>query len=136
MPGPIVTPASSPLKWLARLRVGATTKRHNRLALRAYEDLAHWASEERKKETQAVAAADAASREWGLSGLAREGEAEIRAAFRENWRNQKSQTARYVQDLQDKEAILHAAWRYIRRRPWPENPHRDEIERLARGWEE
>jgi hypothetical protein len=69
------------------------------------------------------------------SGQAGFEDGEVRDSFAQRWRDRKSAAERALEDLHDSENVLHRRWRDFVGRPWPENPHRDEIERLTAGWE-
>ena len=123
---------------LHAVRIGDTTKRNNRLAERVYEDLARWARDDIQAEARELEAKreELNKRNLSYSGHANSEEARIRGEFAHRWRDRRTAADREIEDLHDSENVLHQMWRKIVRRPWPENPHRDEIERLTAAWEE
>ena len=121
---------------LAALRIGDTTKRNNRLALRVYEDLIRWARDVLREEAGELDAAERRARERGIAGpgLGQQEQGRIRDAFAQRWRDRKSEADRMIEDLHDSENVLHRAWRNVKR-PWPENPYEEELQRISQGWE-
>jgi hypothetical protein len=122
---------------LHAVRIGDTTKRNNRLALREYEDLIRWARDVLQEEARELDAKreELNKRNLLYSGLANAEDSRIRDAFAQRWRDRKSAADRALEDLRDSENVLHRRWRNIVRRPWPENPHEEELRRISRGWE-
>lgn len=123
---------------LSAVRVGDTTKRNNRLALRVYEDLIRWARDVLQEEARELDAnrEELNKRNLLYSGHANAADGQIRDRFAQRWRDRKSEADRRIEDLHDSENVLHRTWRDLVGRPWPENPHREEIERLSQGWEQ
>lgn len=72
---------------LSAVRVGDTTKRNNRLALRVYEDLIRWARDVLQEEARELAAAEERARERRIAGpgLGQQEQGRIRDAFAQRW---------------------------------------------------
>lgn len=140
MPGLMVEPAgvgTAAKGTLAAFRIGDTTKRNNRLALRQYEDLVRWARDVLQEEARELDAKreELNKRNLFYSGYANSEETRIRDAVAQRWRDRKSEADRKIEDLHDSENVLHRAWRKLKR-PWPENPYEEELQRISQGWEE
>jgi hypothetical protein len=121
------------------MRFGSGTRRSatTGLRLREYEDLVRWARDVHREEGRALDAVEERARQRGIAGpgLGQQEQREVRDAFAQRWRDRKSAADRALDDLRDSENVLHRRWRNIVRRPWPENPHREELWRLTQGWE-
>ncbi len=116
--------------WTARRDIA----RNNDLALQEYEDLYRWAKDDGHKEDQAVDDQMKAPRDWGDPPNEQVVE-RMRREFAIRWRNRKSQSERTISALRYSENFIHWIYRAVQR-PWPENPHADEIRVLTRRWED
>lgn len=123
---------------LSAVRIGDTTKRNNRLALREYEDLARWARDVLQEEASELNGAEERARERRIAGpgLGQQELGRVRDVFAQRWRDRKSASDRALEDLHDSENVLHRTWRKARRRPWPENPYEEELRTISQGWEQ
>ena len=137
MAEPFATGASA-AKFVAGLRPGYTTKRHNRIVNREHEDRYRWVHDQIQRQAKDLNALEdeVAERNLTVSGYRGTRENEIRGSYAQQWRDRKSQGERRIEDARDAETPLHAAWRQLVRRPWPEDERAEEIARLTRGWEE
>jgi hypothetical protein len=137
MAEPLATGASA-AKFIAGLRPGYTTKRHNRIVEREYEDRYRWLHDQIQREAEALRAVEQemAERNLTFSGARGKRENDVRRTFAQQWRDRKSEGDRRIEDARDAETPLHAGWRSMVGRPWPEDEHADEIARLTRGWED
>jgi RNA polymerase sigma factor (sigma-70 family) len=137
MAEPVSGAAISAVKWLTSLRLGYWTKRHNRLVEREYEDRSRWAQDDALAMQSAL---DALAEEMNANNLFYSGahtsrQGQIRERFAVRWRDRKSRGDRLIEDLRDAENFLHRGWRWLARRPWPENLHEKDTERLTASWE-
>jgi hypothetical protein len=132
------TSGASAAKWVAGLRLGYTTKRHNRIVAREYEDRVRWVRDQMQREAEALQAVENEMQERGLGrgGLRGQRENEVRQRFAQQWRDRTSAGNRTMEDARDAEHFLHAGWRLLVRRRWPEDDYAEEIARLTRGWEQ
>lgn len=137
MAEPFATGASA-AKFIAGLRPGYTTKRDNRIVERENEDRYRWVHDQIQREAQDLKAMEEelAQKNLTFSGHRGKREVEIRRAFAQQWRDRKSEGDRKIEDARDAETPLHAAWRSMVGRSWPEDKHAEEIARLTRGWED
>jgi len=69
------------------------------------------------------------------SGTRDEQEKELLDGYAERWRNRKRDAGRQLEDIRDSENVLHRAWRKLRHKAWPDNPHEAEMVRLTKDWE-
>lgn len=113
------------------------TKRHDRLALRAYEDALEWVKAERAAQLPRLAEVDATTDDDSYYGPRHvERQYEAREPSAQRWRAKRLETQRKIEDLADRENIVHAAIRRFGRRPWPPpNPHQDETDALTANWD-
>ena len=119
------------------LRARKFTLRHDRLALRAYEDLTQWAKRERNEQQERLSEVDREIEdELYYSTLHQRQQAEARELSAEKWRSEKLKTTRLIEDLGDTENVVHSIVRRVARRLWPPpNPFFAEMTALARNWE-
>jgi hypothetical protein len=137
MAEPLATGASA-AKFIAGLRPGYTTKRHNRIVEREQEDRYRWVHDQIQREAEALHAVEQemAERNLTFSGERGKRENDVRRTFAQQWRDRKSEGDRKIEDARDAETPLHTAWRRVVGRTWPEDEHAEEIARLTRGWED
>jgi len=112
-------------------------RQHDKQAHRIYEDLADWARDEARRERKALNALLEELNKENLfySSTRDEKEKELLDGFAERWRNRKREAERKLEDIEDSENVLHRAWRKLRNRPWPTNPHAAEVAGLTKDWE-
>lgn len=112
------------------------TTRNNDLALREYEDLVRWVRDNHKAEAEALAASTTELAARGILDSGERGVQErmIREKLAHQWRDRGSASERRIRDIAFSENMFHWLWRQLARKPWPTDPHRDEIDRLTRGW--
>jgi hypothetical protein len=138
MPEPFSTAGTSAARCVYGLRLGFTTKRHNRIVEREYEDRVRWARDDHAAEEKRLRELDEELNKMNLfySGHAIKVRAEVRELHARRWRDRKSEGDRTIEDAHDEENLLHYIDRKLARRPWPENPHADEIDYLTREWDQ
>jgi hypothetical protein len=137
MTDPVTGVATAAVKWVSGLRFGYTVKRHNRVVAREYEDRWRWVRDQLQREGEALQAVEDEMQHRGLrqSGLRGQRESDVRRAFAQQWRDRKSAGERLIEDAQDAEGTAHGTYRRVRRKPWPEDPHGDQIASATSGWE-
>ncbi len=124
--------------WLNTfVRARKYIKRHDRLALRAYEDLLEWVKGERAAQQERLAQVDAEIEDdCYYSEKHVELQADARKLSAERWRAKKRDAERLVEDLGDRENSVHALVRRLSRRPWPpSNPYSSDTDALVANWE-
>jgi hypothetical protein len=118
-------------------RVGRDVRVHDTRARRIYEDLTTWARDEvaKQREEQRRVDEQLAARGIFRSGSRDAQHRRIHEEFARRWRDRKRQAERDLEDLRLAETWLHALYRRVRKRPWPQNPHQAEVDNISRAWE-
>jgi hypothetical protein len=140
MPEPtsLISAATKAAEAASKVRPWVTARRNDRLANDEYEDLITWARDDLRNEADAL---EGVRNDLAARGMLRTGELgyqlnRVRDEFARRWRDRKRQTDRKLRDVRDAEGVAVRLWRWLRRKPWPENPWDEELGQISALWED
>jgi hypothetical protein len=124
------------LAALGAFRPWLNVRRHDRVALQEYDDLVTWARDDLQEEARQLERkrAEVAARGMLPSSEFAYQLRRVRDEFARRWRDRSRQAERQLAELRDAEGWAEGAWRWLMRRPWPPDPHADEVASLSRAW--